>query len=87
MIFAVITPLGVGIGWAILNFSAGLVSIIMNAFSGGTLLYVGALEIPETEFGHDKNTQRGFKFAMYCGGFVLMMVLDVITKNTYGHSH
>ena len=49
-IFSLITPLGVGIGWAILEFSTGLVSIILGAFSAGTFLYIGALEVPETEF-------------------------------------
>lgn len=87
IIFTSFTPIGTGIGWAVLSSSPGLAGVILNSFAAGTLLYIGALEIPENEFSADKDPIRLCKFLMYCGGFLLMMVVDVIVKNSVGHGH
>ena len=87
--FSIVTPLGIGIGWLLLEYSTGLVSIIFGCFSAGTFLYIGATEIPETEFaGATKDKKfRCLKYWMLFVGFLVIVVADTITKNTYGHSH
>ncbi len=86
-IFSMITPVGIGIGWALLEYTTGLVSIIFGAFTAGTFLYIGVLEVPETEFQNPKTPNKLLKFFMYVLGFLVIVIADTITKNTYGHSH
>lgn len=88
-VFSIITPIGIGIGWLLLEYSTGLVSIIFGCFSAGTFLYIGATEIPETEFsGATKDKKfRVLKYFMLMIGFLVIVIADTITKNTYGHSH
>ena len=87
-IFALMSPIGIGIGWAISTQSAGLTGIIFNALSAGTLLFIGAYEVPELEFAGEKDSIRLLKYVMYCVGFVVILVMDVILKNSVGgHSH
>lgn len=82
------SPIGIGIGWAISAHSTGLTGIIFNALSAGTLLYIGAYEVPELEFKAEKDPQRLLKYLMYALGFVIIMLVDVIIKNSVGgHSH
>ena len=88
IIFALMSPIGIGIGWAISAHSTGLTGIIFNALSAGTLLYIGAYEVPELEFAGEKDPHRLLKYLMYCVGFVVITLVDVIIKNSVGgHSH
>lgn len=45
IIYSIVSPIGIGIGWALLKYSPPLVAIIASALAGGTFLYVGATEV------------------------------------------
>ena len=48
-VFAISTPLGVGIGMAVAT-ESGLVEIIFNALAAGTFVYIGCSEVIVEEF-------------------------------------
>ena len=40
--FAAATPIGIGLGWILLDFTGPLVEVIFQALACGTFIYIGA---------------------------------------------
>ena len=72
LIFAIIAPLGIGIGMAISEVNALLDTILMG-LSGGTFLYVACSEIITNEFA--KGTNQGWKMLLVLIGGAVIAVL------------
>lgn len=49
-LFSVMTPIGIMIGWILLDFAQILVEVIFQALACGTFLYIGASEVIVSEF-------------------------------------
>ena len=79
-LFAVATPLGIGIGWIVLNYASPLVSVIFSALAGGTFLYIGSSEIVVSEFTTRKpKTGRLIFFTL---GIVIVAITNIIEAKT-----
>lgn len=50
IVYAIVSPIGIGVGWALLKYSSSLVALISSALSGGTFIYIGATEVMSEEF-------------------------------------
>lgn len=75
-LFAVATPLGIGIGWIVLNYASAIVSVIFSAMAGGTFLYIGSSEIVVSEFTTRKpKTGRLIFFSV---GIVVVAVTNIL---------
>lgn len=74
--FAVATPLGIGIGYAFSNIGNGSVSAAMSALASGTFLYVALNEVIPKELEHPDG-HRLLKVVALLIGFGLMSLLAV----------
>ena len=54
LIFSTTTPLGIGIGWYLSNFS-DIITAVFFSISSGTFIYIAASEIIVEEFSISKN--------------------------------
>lgn len=61
-LFALATPLGILLGWALLTFAAPIVSVVFSALAGGTFLYIGSAEVVISEFATRKPKLGRFLF-------------------------
>lgn len=82
--FAVVSPLGIGIGMILVGgegaTGAGISSVILQGLASGTLLYVIFFEIW-------KNDRTGIlQYFSALVGFLLMFILQIFT-HTHSHSH
>lgn len=74
--FAVATPLGIGIGYAFSEIGHGSVSAAMSALASGTFLYVALNEVIPKELEHPDG-HRLLKVGALLLGFGLMSLLAV----------
>ena len=74
-LFALFTPIGVLIGWAVSE-SSPLVEIIFNCFAGGTFIYIACSEVIIEEFNDPKNKQ--LKFLFYIIGICFIASLGLV---------
>ena len=56
--FASITPIGIGIGWALANELASWFSDVLVSIAAGTFLYVAVIEILVPEFSDKKKKEK-----------------------------
>lgn len=84
-IYAILSPIGISIGWALLKFSQPIVAILASAVSGGTFLYVGATEVVNEDFKGSRLCAKSFYYLL--GGIVIMAATAVTENTTEGHSH
>lgn len=83
--FAVVSPLGIGIGIALSDDSSSsegdLTTVILQGMAAGTLLYVVFFEVLQRERA---NSQSGvLQLIAIMAGFGVMFALQVISKYTY----
>ncbi|XP_013183883.2 zinc transporter ZIP1 [Amyelois transitella] len=83
--FAVVSPLGIGIGLALVGgggaTAAGIYSVVLQGLASGTLLYVIFFEIW-------KGDRTGFmQFVASIIGFLIMFGLQLLTGHAHSHSH
>lgn len=76
LVYAFVSPIGIGVGWAMLKYSTSLVSILTSALSGGTFIYIGATEVIFEEFNGKNKVSKFFFFLL---GFMTITVASVIT--------
>ena len=50
LFYSLVQPLGVAIGWAILEFSQPVFTVVASSLAGGTFMYIGASDVVEEEF-------------------------------------
>lgn len=74
-LFALFTPIGVLIGWAVSE-SSPLVEIIFNCFAGGTFIYIACSEVIIEEFSAPEN--KYLKFFVYILGIAFIACLGLI---------
>ena len=85
LIFAIIAPLGIGIGMAITEMNALLDTILMG-LSGGTFLYVACSEIITNEFA--KGNKQHWKMCLVLLGGALIAVLWLLEgEHNHGGEH
>ena len=84
-VFSVLGPLGVGLGWSILEYSATLVSVIAGSLSAGTFMYMGASEVVSEDFegGGRKHT----KCMCYALGVVVIFAVAMVSEHVLGVEH
>lgn len=70
--FAVFTPIGVTLGWA-LNTENDLVEIIFSCLAAGTFLYIACSEVIIEEFSIPNN--KWLKFLFFCLGIAIIASL------------
>ncbi|MFC2094820.1 ZIP family transporter [Candidatus Bipolaricaulota bacterium] len=79
LLFAMMTPLGIGLGQFVSSRIQGetsmVVSGIINAIAAGTFLYVAIVDILHEEF--ESRDRRWEKFALLLGGLAFMAVLSI----------
>jgi len=79
LLFALMTPLGIGLGEFVSSRIQGetstVVSSIINAIAAGTFLYVAIVDILHEEF--ESIERRWVKFALLMGGLGFMALLSI----------
>lgn len=83
-IFVAVELLMLGVGWAILEFSATIVSVIASAFSAGVFMYMGATEVISEDFNGTRKYGKCFYYGLGVG---VILVVTLITQYAFGHSH
>lgn len=88
--FAVVTPLGIGVGIALSNDGkeAGtntVATVVLQGMAAGTLLYVVFFEVLQRERA---NTQSGiWQLVAIMAGFAIMFALQLLSGHEHSHSH
>ena len=72
ILYSLITPIGIGIGWLIKKEDQVVIAIFMST-TGGALLYLGASEVVVEEFAFSK--YKWWKFFLYCMAVLIMSTL------------
>jgi len=76
-LFAVFTPLGVVLGWALSSEAENdMMEIVFTCLAAGTFLYISCQEIISEEFGNSKN--RYWKFLFYLLGIAMIGMLFLL---------
>ena len=73
--FAIFTPLGVMIGWA-LNQSSPMMELVFNCLAAGTFVYISCSEVIVEEFSDPKN--KKLKFLFYIIGICFISSLGLV---------
>ncbi|KAJ8682335.1 hypothetical protein QAD02_018127 [Eretmocerus hayati] len=87
-IFAMVTPLGIGIGLALAGTGQqgdGPMPTILQAMAAGTLLYVVFFEVLARERANDKSGL--LQLTAILVGFFLMLALQLVTAHSHSHEH
>ncbi|XP_051165423.1 zinc transporter ZIP1-like isoform X3 [Leptopilina boulardi] len=83
--FAVVSPLGIGIGMALIGGESaaanGLLPVFLQGIASGTLLYVVFFEVLQ------ENRSGLRQFASIVVGFILMMGLQSLMAHSHSHGH
>jgi solute carrier family 39 (zinc transporter), member 1/2/3 len=75
LVFALATPLGIGLGLAI-STANNLVEIIFNSFAAGTFIYIAASEVVVEEFSLTGN--RWLKMGFFVLGATTITMMWII---------
>jgi len=73
--FAIFTPLGVMIGWA-LNQSSPMAELVFNCLAAGTFVYISCSEVIVEEFGNPQN--KMIKFLFFLIGICFISCLGLV---------
>lgn len=74
---ALMTPFGIGVGWAF-SFSGDLIRGIFSCLAGGTFLYVGTIEMISNEF--EKKGNKYKKLFLYLFAMILVSLLPLLEE-------
>ncbi|XP_030749156.1 zinc transporter ZIP1-like [Sitophilus oryzae] len=86
--FAVVTPLGIGIGIILSNLESNqedITCVILQGMAAGTLLYVVCFEVLSRE--RDNHHSGIFQLLAILAGFLVMFGLQTITGHEHSHGH
>ncbi|XP_033231461.1 zinc transporter ZIP1-like isoform X2 [Belonocnema kinseyi] len=83
--FAVVSPVGIGIGMLLVGggsaAASGPLAVVLQGIASGTLLYVVFFEVL-----HEHRTGLGQYFSILTG-FILMFGLQMLTAHSHSHGH
>jgi len=90
IIFAIMSPIGIGIGIIITSNSGTgsayfLVVAILQALAGGTIIYVVVFEVLERE--RSKNVSGLAQLFFVILGFCVLMAVEILAGHDHNHSH